>query len=164
MLESLGALVAQKSDLAAVNERNRSAQSYKELAEKLSSSSAELAASTATCEKLKTQVSDTEQERQSLGSELLALKSQMSAKEAELADERKFAREEVQAQVDKARQEAVLMAEMATQESLAPLRSESDALREAFEGLQNQYQIDMENFAELQASQRAGGARRAGAK
>ena len=163
MLESLGALVAQKADFAAVNERNRSAQSYKELAEKLSSSSAELAASAATCEKFKAQVSDAEQERQSLGSELLALKSQMSAKEAELAEERKFARDEVQAQVDKARQEAVLMAEMATQESLAPLRSESEALREAFEGLQNQYQMDMENFAELQASQRAG-ARRAGAK
>jgi hypothetical protein len=47
------------------------------------------------------------------------------------------------------------MAEMATQESLAPLRSELDALREAFESLQGQYQSDMESFADMQAAQRA---------
>jgi predicted nucleic acid-binding Zn-ribbon protein len=69
--------------------------------------------------------------------------------------ERKNSREEVQAQVDKVRQETVLMAEMATQESLAPLRSELDALREAFESLQGQYQSDMESFADMQAAQRA---------
>lgn len=43
MLESLGTLIAQKSDLAAVNERNRTSQAYQELAEKLSSSCSELA-------------------------------------------------------------------------------------------------------------------------
>ena len=35
MLESLGTLIAQKSDLAAVNERNRTSQAYQELAKKL---------------------------------------------------------------------------------------------------------------------------------
>ena len=155
MLESLGSLVAQKSDLAAVNERNRTSQAYKELSEKLSSSGSELAASAAMCEKLKAQVSDAEQEKQSMGSEVLAVKSQLSAKEAELVGERKNSREEVQAQVDKVRQETVLMAEMATQESLAPLRSELDALREAFKSLQGQYQSDMESFADMQAAQRA---------
>ena len=162
MLESLGTLIAQKSDLAAVNERNRTSQAYQELAKKLSSSGSELAASAATCEKLKAQISDAEQEKQSLGSEVLAVKSQFSAKEAELADERKNFREELQTQVDKVRQETVLMSEMATQESLAPLRSELDALREAFENLQGQYQTDMENFADVQAAQRA--ASRRGAK
>ena len=80
------------------------------------------------CEKLKAQASDAEQENQCLISEILAMKSQLGSKEAEVVDERKQAREEVQTQVDKARQETVLMVEMATQESLAPLRSEVDTL------------------------------------